>query len=107
MLSIARDLFRYNREFALGVALLVVVGGVAAGYLGGWVDRALMSINDTFLVMPLFPILVLVYFVMRDSMTWALLALVMAGLGWAYDARLFRAMAMSLRTREFTETSVF
>src|SRR5262249_61605011 len=46
-------------------------------------------------------------FVMRDSMTWALLALVMAGLGWAYDARLIRSLAISLRTREFTETGVF
>ena len=35
-------------------------------------------------------------------MTWALLALVMACLGWAYDARLIRSIAMSLQTREFT-----
>ena len=34
-----------------------------------------MSINDTFIVIPLFPILVLFYFVMRDYMSWALLAL--------------------------------
>ncbi len=176
LLTIVRDLVRYNREFAVGVVLIAVVGtiaalslvspypanltyvvppdlppgwpyvlgttsrgqdvfwqltfairntlafgltvalvsrvlaltiGMLAGYLGGWVDRALMSLNDTFLVVPLFPILVLFYFVMRDSMTWMMLALVMAGLGWAYDARLIRSLAMSLRTREFTETSVF
>ena len=35
-----------------------------------------MSINDTFIVIPLFPLLVLFYFVMRDNMSWALLALV-------------------------------
>ena len=56
-----------------------------------------MSINDTFIVIPLFPILVLFYFVMRDNMSWALLALVMAVLGWAYDARLIRSVAMSLQ----------
>jgi peptide/nickel transport system permease protein len=71
------------------------------------VDRVLMSINDTFIVIPLFPILVLFYFVMRDSMSWALLALVMACLGWAYDARLIRSITMSLRTREFTESGIF
>mgnify|MGYP003339590039 CR=1 FL=1 len=38
---------------------------------------------------------------------WILLALVMACLGWAYDARLIRSVAMGLRTREFTETSIF
>ena len=66
-----------------------------------------MSINDTFIVIPLFPILVLFYFVMRDHMSWGLLALMMACLGWAYDARLIRSVAMSLRTREFTETGIF
>src|SRR5262245_31177666 len=176
MAAILRDLFRHNREFALGAILLVVVAavagaslvspygpnltfvvppdlppswphvlgttsrgqdvfwqltfairnslafgltvailsrlislvvGLASGYLGGAVDRALMSINDTFIVIPLFPILVLFYFVMRDRMSWALLALVMALLGWAYDARLIRAAALSLKTREFTDTAVF
>ncbi|MFE0756796.1 ABC transporter permease [Inquilinus sp. NPDC058860] len=86
------------------IALLV---GLVAGYKGGWVDRVLMSINDTFVVIPLFPILVLFYFIMRDAMSWAMLALITAGLGWAYDARLIRAMAMSLRSREFTNQAYF
>ena len=73
----------------------------------GFTDRVLMSINDTFIVVPLFPLLVLFYFVMRDYMSWALLALVMACLGWAYDARLIRSVMMSLKEREFTRTSIF
>jgi peptide/nickel transport system permease protein len=97
--------------FGLSVALLSrifsLVIGLLSGYKGGWIDRVLMSINDTFIVIPLFPILVLLYFVMRDNMSWGLLALVMAGLGWSYDARLIRSVAMSLKTREFTKTSVF
>ncbi|MBW8723549.1 MAG: ABC transporter permease [Inquilinus limosus] len=86
------------------IALLV---GLIAGYKGGWIDRVLMSINDTFVVIPLFPILVLFYFIMRDAMSWAMLALITAALGWAYDARLIRAMAMSLRSREFTNQAYF
>ena len=97
--------------FGIAVAaisrVIALTVGLLAGYLGGVVDRVLMSINDTFVVVPLFPILVLFYFVMRDSMTWAMLALVMACLGWAYDARLIRAVAMSLKTREFTRQAVF
>lgn len=81
--------------------------GLVSGYRGGWVDRVLMSLNDTFVVIPLFPILVLFYFIMRDQMTWGLLALIVALLGWAYDARLIRSIAMSLRTREFTRQAAF
>jgi peptide/nickel transport system permease protein len=176
VLKIVRDLFRYNREFALGAILLLVVSGFAAasffspyppldsyvvppdmppswahpfgtnsrgqdvfwqltlairnsllfglsvallsrvlslliglvaGYTGGLVDRVLMTINDTFVVIPLFPILVLFFFMMHDQMSWPLLAITMASLGWPYDARLIRSVALSLRTREFTAMSVF
>src|SRR5689334_3888294 len=92
--------------FGIVVALLSralsLFVGLLAGYKGGWVDRVLMAINDTFIAIPLFPILVLVYFVLRDAMSWTLLAATMALLGWAYDARLIRALALSLKTREFT-----
>jgi len=50
---------------------------------------------------------VLFYFVLRDRMSWTTLAVIMALLGWAYDARLIRSLALSLRTREFTHTAVF
>ncbi len=97
--------------FGIAVAalsrLIALAVGLVAGYSGGLVDRLLMSFNDTFIVIPLFPILVLFYFVMKDRMSWGLLAVMMACLGWAYDARLIRSVAMSLRTREFTETGLF
>ncbi|HMB72723.1 MAG TPA: ABC transporter permease [Gammaproteobacteria bacterium] len=102
---------RNTLAFGLAVAILSrilsLTIGLMAGYLGGRTDRVLMSINDTFIVIPLFPILVLFYFVLREQMNWMLLALIMACLGWAYDARLIRSITMSLRTREFTEQSVF
>lgn len=89
-----------SRAIALGV-------GLFSGYKGGWIDRVLMSVNDTFIVLPLFPILVLCHFIFRDHMSWGMLAIIVASLGWAYDARLIRAMTMSLRTREFTQQAVF
>jgi peptide/nickel transport system permease protein len=102
-----RNTLLFGITVALISRLLALVIGLVAGYSGGLVDRALMSINDTFIVIPLFPILVLFYFVMKDHMSWGLLALMMACLGWAYDARLIRSVALSLRTREFTETGIF
>jgi peptide/nickel transport system permease protein len=102
---------RNSLVFGITVAvlsrLLALLIGLVAGYAGGLVDRALMSINDTFIVIPLFPILVLFYFVMKDHMSWGLLALMMACLGWSYDARLIRSVALSLRTREFTDSAIF
>jgi len=102
-----RNTLAFGITVAILSRLISLVVGLLAGYKGGWVDRVLMSINDTFVVMPLFPILVLFYFIMRDSMTWTVLAVITAALGWAYDARLIRAMAMSLRTREFTQQAYF
>jgi peptide/nickel transport system permease protein len=102
---------RNTMLFGFAVAILsrlISIGvGLWSGYKGGIIDRVLMSINDTFIVIPLFPLLVLFYFVMRDKMSWPLLALAMACLGWAYDARLIRSVALSLKTREFTQQSVF
>lgn len=102
-----RNTLLFGFAVAILSRLLSLLIGLVSGYRGGFTDRALMSINDTFIVIPLFPLLILFYFVMRDYMNWALLALVIACLGWAYDARLIRSLMMSLKTREFTRTSVF
>lgn len=111
MFWLLSEAIRNTLVFGLCVAILsrvmALVVGLVSGYLGGWVDRVLMSINDTFIVIPLLPILVLFYFVLRDKLTMGWLAVIMALLGWAYDARLIRSIAISLRTREFTRTSVF
>jgi peptide/nickel transport system permease protein len=105
--------FAIRNTLAFGILVAVLSRlmslaiGLVAGYRGGWIDRVLMSINDIFIVIPLFPILILFYFVLRDRMSTVLLALIMACLGWAYDARLIRSVAMSIKSREFTQTSIF
>ena len=102
-----RNTLVFGLLVALLSRLLALLVGLVAGYCGGWIDRVLMSINDTFNIIPLFPLLILFYFVLRDQMSTPLLAVLMACLGWAYDARLIRSVAMSLKTREFTATSIF
>ncbi len=102
-----RNSLLFGITVALISRIISLIVGLTAGYLGGTVDRVLMSINDTFVVFPPFPILVLVYFIFRDHMSWPLLAVAMASLGWPYDARLIRSVSMSLRTREFTIQSIF
>jgi len=87
--------------------LLAVTVGMVSGYLGGKWDEALMTLNDTLIALPNIPILLLVYFVMRDQMSWPVLALTAALLGWNHDARLIRSVVLSLRHREFTRHAVF
>ena len=103
--------FRNTLVFGVIVAVLsrfISIGvGLAAGYLGGWVDRVLMFITDIFVAIPIFPILILFYFVLRNDLDIFTLALVMACLGWPFDARLIRSVALGLRSREFTRQAVF
>ncbi|MCC5957717.1 MAG: ABC transporter permease [Rhodobacteraceae bacterium] len=103
--------FRNTLLFGLTVAvisrMISITIGLLSGYLGGPVDRVLMFFNDIFVALPIFPILVLFYFVMRNDLNTVNLAILMACLGWAYDARLIRSVALGLRYREFTRHAVF
>ena len=60
-----------------------------------------------FVAVPSFPVLVLFYFVLRSGLNTYTLALIMASLGWAYDARLIRSVALGLKHREFTRHARF
>jgi peptide/nickel transport system permease protein len=103
--------FRNTLLFGVLVAVLSRIISIAVGllsaYLGGWVDRVLMFINDIFVSIPTFPLMILFYFVFRSNLDTFSLALIMAGLGWPYDARLIRSVALTLKHREFTRHAVF
>lgn len=103
--------FRNSLLFGITVAVLSriisIAVGLTAGFAGGWVDRALMFVNDIFVAIPIFPILVLFYFVLRNNMDSLTLALIMACFGWPFDARLIRSVALGLKHREFTRHAVF
>jgi peptide/nickel transport system permease protein len=85
------------------VAILV---GFTSGYKGGLTDRILMGISDGLLVIPLFLILVMVAMLLRDAMTLVNTGLLLAFFGWDWDARTIRSQVLSLREREFTQTSI-
>jgi peptide/nickel transport system permease protein len=87
--------------------VIAILVGLAAGYQGGWLDRVLMSINDSFVIMPLLPILILLGFLLRDMMNLFLLGVVLGFFGWPYDARLIRSQVLSLKERSFTRTAVY
>ncbi len=92
---------------ALISRVIAIIIGLTAGYQGGWIDRVLMSINDSFVILPLLPILILLGFLLRDNMNLFLLGVLLGFFGWPYDARLIRSQVLSLKERSFTRTAVY
>jgi peptide/nickel transport system permease protein len=86
--------------------VFAVLVGMIAGYKGRGLDRVLMFISDSLLVMPLFLIIVLLAMLVRDKMNLVTLGLLLAFFGWAWDARVIRSQILSLRELEFTQTAI-
>jgi peptide/nickel transport system permease protein len=105
--------FAVRNSLLLGVVTAIisrvisVLVGLTAGYRGGWIDRVLMAVSDTFVILPLLPILILLSFLLRESMNLLTLAIILGLFGWSFDARLIRSQVLSLRERSFTRTAVY
>jgi peptide/nickel transport system permease protein len=87
--------------------IIAIFVGLTAGYRGGTIDRVLMSINDSFVVLPVLPILILLSFLLQGKLSLLSLAVILGLFGWAWDARLIRAQVLSLKERAFTRTAVY
>jgi peptide/nickel transport system permease protein len=84
--------------------VLSVIIGVSAAYLGGMADNTLSAITDIFLVVPTFPlIIVIAAYAGKGSL--AVMIGVLVVTGWSYGARQLRAQALSLRNRDFLESA--
>jgi oligopeptide/dipeptide ABC transporter ATP-binding protein len=84
--------------------VLAVLVGVSAAYLGGVTDGVLSLITDVILVIPIFP-LVIVIAAYSKSSGLGTLVIVLGALGWSYGARQLRSQTLSLRTRDFLEAA--
>jgi len=91
---------------ALISRVIAVNVGMVAGYRGGRTDRFLMFLSDSFLVMPLFIIIVLIGTIAKGRMSLPTLGLLLGVFGWAWDARVIRSQVLSLRERDFTYTAI-
>jgi peptide/nickel transport system permease protein len=105
--------FAVRNSLVLGIIaatvsrIIAVFVGLTAGYRGGTTDRVLMSINDSFVVLPILPILILLSFLFQGSVSLVALAVLLGLFGWPWDARLIRAQVLSLKERAFTRTAVY
>ena len=106
-------LFSLRNSIVIGVIVGVigtVVGclwGLSSGFLGDTADRIMMAISDTFIVIPAFPILLLMTALVSGTVGIFVLALMLAMFAWAHPSRHIRAICLSLRERDFIQTARF
>ncbi len=79
------------------------VWGVVSGYLGGFVDAALMRFADLVLTIPALALAAAL--AKNFGGTWWIIGLILAGVSAPYVARVVRGVVLSLREREFIEAS--
>lgn len=113
---LGRDVFRQViagtgsvLEIAFYSAIItVVIGtllGIISGYLGGWVDKIIMSITNIFLSIPSFPIYLLLAAIMTID-TPIMLSLVISMWSWAGLCRAIRIQIMSYKERDFIQICI-
>lgn len=111
---LARDVFSrllYGARVSLSIGFIAVgisatIGtflGAVAGYLGGWVDTAIMRFVDVVISFPRLVLLITIIAVLEPSI---FLIIVVLGLTqWPGTTRLVRGEVLSLREREFVQAA--
>jgi peptide/nickel transport system permease protein len=99
-----------RRSLLLGfAAALLATGlaatlGVTAAYSGGMVDEVINFFINVFLVIPAIPLLVVISgFNKNRGMT--TMIVVLAAVLWAFEARILRGQALSLKNRDFVQAA--
>lgn len=101
-----RNSFFISLAIVLLTRIIALFIGTISGYKGGVVDNILMTLDDSFIILPLLPILILLKLIL-GRINFPTLIVILSLFGWAWDARLVRSLVLSLREREFSYTSFF
>lgn len=116
--SMGRDLFwlltlALQNSIIIGIVvasvstLVGVTLGLLAGYKGGYLDRILTTLTDTFIAVPSMPILIMMASLFLGRIHILMLSAVLCLFNWPWPAKQARSMILSLRERTFIETAVF
>lgn len=87
--------------FTAGVAVVV---GVTAGYIGGTIDRVIMTFTDIVLTLPGLPLIIIIAAIMppRDPF---MVGVIVAIDAWPGLARTLRSQVMTIREESYVEAS--
>jgi peptide/nickel transport system permease protein len=116
--NLGQDTFRLLAEsirnsFIIGISVAfasTVIGvlvGLTAGFVGGMPDRIITLLSDSFIVIPSLPILILLSSMMKSTVSLTSISIILIIFNWPWPARQVRAMALSLRERDFISTAIF
>ena len=100
-------MFSIRNSLLLGLAVasctavISLAIGLSAGFQGGRYDRFMMLFNDSFVIIPTLPIMIVLSSMVRGHAGFPAIALILIIFGWAWNARTIRSMALSVREREF------
>lgn len=78
-------------------SLIGLLIGIISGFYGGIIDNALMRITEFFLVIPNFPLMVVLAFILKPGIQTVVLAIVVVL--WTQPAKLIRSEVLSLKER--------
>jgi peptide/nickel transport system permease protein len=103
VLGARRSLLLGAAAGALATALAAFLG-ITAAYAGGVVDEVVNFLTNVFLTIPPIPLLIVVsgYLKSRGMGT---MILVLALVLWAFEARILRGQALSLKSRDFVQAA--
>ena len=116
--SLGQDIFWFlvyaiRNSLILGITVSIfttlIAGsvGLLSGYLGGGADRVIMTLTDSIIAIPLFPILIVLATLVRGNTSFMIVGVILVIFGWAWGARTIRSMALSIREREFISMAKF
>ncbi|WP_248910636.1 ABC transporter permease subunit [Halocatena marina] len=87
--------------FATAIGVLV---GLVSGYIGGIVDRLLMTLSDTLLTLPGLPLVIVITFFL-DTTNPYFIGLILAINNWTGLARALRSQVLTLRDAAYVESA--
>jgi peptide/nickel transport system permease protein len=96
----ARQSLLLGAAAGLLAATVAAVLGISAAYIGGIYDEVVNLLTNVFLTIPAIPLLVVISAYLKARGMWTMVV-VLAIVLWAFEARILRAQALSLRNRDF------
>jgi peptide/nickel transport system permease protein len=88
----------------IATAISVLLGasvGLASGYFGRFTDEVLMRVTDFFLVLPWFPLMIVLMAILGQKFIWVIVVIGITS--WPSTARIVRSQVLTIKERQFIE----